>query len=90
MSLLLRRPPGHEVYPGDVFYLHSHLLECATKLNIHTHVRAAVGRAHEELEAAPGMLNYIANGKLVLTGKDGSAHLKQAAYFLGPTHQAGH
>src|SRR3712207_7592406 len=33
MALLLRRPPGREAYPGDVFYLHSRLLERAVKLN---------------------------------------------------------
>jgi F-type H+-transporting ATPase subunit alpha len=33
MSLLLRRPPGREVYPEDVLYLHSRLLERAAKLN---------------------------------------------------------
>merc|ERR1740127_420481 len=33
MSLLLRRPPGREAYPGDVFYLHSRLLERASKMN---------------------------------------------------------
>lgn len=37
MSLLLRRPPGREAYPGDVFYLHSRLLERAAKIN-ETHV----------------------------------------------------
>ena len=33
MSLLLRSPPGSEAYPGDVFYLHSRLLESAAKLS---------------------------------------------------------
>src|SRR5690625_5892521 len=33
LSLLLRRPPGREAFPGDVFYLHSRLLERAAKLN---------------------------------------------------------
>src|SRR5438046_3440501 len=33
LSLLLRRPPGREAYPGDVFYLHSRLLERAAKMN---------------------------------------------------------
>jgi F-type H+-transporting ATPase subunit alpha len=36
MSLLLRRPPGREAYPGDVFYLHSRLLERGCKLNENT------------------------------------------------------
>ena len=33
MALLLRRPPGREAYPGDVFYLHSRLLERAARMN---------------------------------------------------------
>jgi len=33
MSLILRRPPGREAYPGDVFYLHSRLLERAARVN---------------------------------------------------------
>lgn len=35
MCLLLRRPPGREAYPGDIFYLHSRLIERASKINIH-------------------------------------------------------
>ena len=42
MSLLLRRPPGREAYPGDVFYLHSRLLERAAKMG----EDAEIGRAH--------------------------------------------
>ena len=40
MSLLLRRPPGREAFPGDVFYLHSRLLERAAKSVSYTHLRA--------------------------------------------------
>ena len=36
LSLLLRRPPGREAYPGDVFYLHSRLLERAAKIERYT------------------------------------------------------
>ena len=45
MSLLLRRPPGREAYPGDVFYLHSRLLERAAKLNDDNGKRLADGAA---------------------------------------------
>ncbi len=42
VSLLLRRPPGREAYPGDVFYLHSRLLERAAKLNDNDDIAAAM------------------------------------------------
>ena len=45
MSLLLRRPPGREAYPGDVFYLHSRLLERAARLNDDERRRLADGAA---------------------------------------------
>ncbi len=45
MSLLLRRPPGREAYPGDVFYLHSRLLERAAKMNDAQRRRLADGSA---------------------------------------------
>ena len=45
MSLLLRRPPGREAYPGDVFYLHSRLLERAAKMNDDHKARLAHGVA---------------------------------------------
>ena len=45
MSLLLRRPPGREAYPGDVFYLHSRLLERAAKLSDEQRRRLADGPA---------------------------------------------
>ncbi|NVJ45698.1 MAG: F0F1 ATP synthase subunit alpha [Cytophagia bacterium] len=42
VSLLLRRPPGREAYPGDVFYLHSRLLERAAKINANDGIAAAM------------------------------------------------
>jgi proton translocating ATP synthase F1 alpha subunit len=42
MSLLLRRPPGREAYPGDVFYLHSRLLERAAKMSVDARLDGAV------------------------------------------------
>lgn len=51
MSLLLRRPPGREAYPGDVFYLHSRLLERAAKLKIY--VKDGLVRGGGSLTALP-------------------------------------
>ena len=51
MSLLLRRPPGREAYPGDVFYLHSRLLERAAKLK--TYLKDGLVRGGGSLTALP-------------------------------------
>ena len=50
VSLLLRRPPGREAYPGDVFYLHSRLLERAAKLNDNDDIAAAMNDLPPSLE----------------------------------------
>lgn len=49
VSLLLRRPPGREAYPGDVFYLHSRLLERAAKINKSDSIAAAMNDLPESL-----------------------------------------
>ncbi|MDT8435484.1 MAG: F0F1 ATP synthase subunit alpha [Gemmatimonadota bacterium] len=55
ISLILRRPPGREAYPGDVFYLHSRLLERAAKVS----EDPAVIEAHPELEKPGGSLTAL-------------------------------
>lgn len=50
VSLLLRRPPGREAYPGDVFYLHSRLLERAAKVNENDDIAAAMNDLPESLK----------------------------------------
>ncbi len=50
MSLLLRRPPGREAYPGDVFYLHSRLLERAAKVNASDEIAANMNDLPESLK----------------------------------------
>jgi F-type H+-transporting ATPase subunit alpha len=50
VSLLLRRPPGREAYPGDVFYLHSRLLERACKLNANTEITSQMNDLPESLK----------------------------------------
>jgi F-type H+-transporting ATPase subunit alpha len=51
-SLLLRRPPGREAYPGDVFYLHSRLLERAAKINANDDIAQAMNNLPESLVKA--------------------------------------
>ena len=60
VSLLLRRPPGREAYPGDVFYLHSRLLERAAKVN-------ATQSVAENMNDLPASLKSIVNGGGSLT-----------------------
>nr|WP_121269536.1 F0F1 ATP synthase subunit alpha [Pedobacter schmidteae] len=50
VSLLLRRPPGREAYPGDVFYLHSRLLERAAKINANDEIAKAMNDLPESLK----------------------------------------
>jgi F-type H+-transporting ATPase subunit alpha len=50
LSLLLRRPPGREAYPGDVFYLHSRLLERAAKINEDPNVATQMNNVPDALE----------------------------------------
>ncbi len=50
VSLLLRRPPGREAYPGDVFYLHSRLLERAARINDNDNIAQAMNDLPESLE----------------------------------------
>src|SRR5690606_580766 len=50
VSLLLRRPPGREAYPGDVFYLHSRLLERAAKINASDEIAKGMNDLPESLK----------------------------------------
>ena len=50
VSLLLRRPPGREAYPGDVFYLHSRLLERAAKINNNDEIAQQMNDLPESLK----------------------------------------
>ncbi len=65
VSLLLRRPPGREAYPGDVFYLHSRLLERAARLANH-YVIVPADFAGDEAEASDGVDGKVYTGPLSL------------------------
>ncbi|MHC4389754.1 MAG: F0F1 ATP synthase subunit alpha [Planctomycetota bacterium] len=75
VSLLLRRPPGREAYPGDVFHLHSRLLERATQLAPHRGGGSVTALAIAETQAGdlatyiPTNLISITDGQLVLSQK---------------------
>src|SRR4029453_8441879 len=62
MSLLLRRPPGREAFPGDVFYLHSRLLERAAKMNEDHGAGSLTALPIVEPEAGDGSAYFPTNG----------------------------
>jgi proton translocating ATP synthase F1 alpha subunit len=80
MSLLLRRPPGREAYPGDVFYLHSRLLERAAKLN--EDFGAGSLTALPVIETQAGDVSaYIPTNVISIT--DGQIFLESELFYKG-------
>ncbi|MFL5851526.1 MAG: F0F1 ATP synthase subunit alpha [Solirubrobacteraceae bacterium] len=80
MSLLLRRPPGREAYPGDVFYLHSRLLERAVKLN--DDLGGGSLTALPIIETQAGDVSaYIPTNVISIT--DGQIYLESRLFFSG-------
>jgi len=80
MSLLLRRPPGREAYPGDVFYLHSRLLERAVKLN--DDLGGGSMTALPIIETQAGDVSaYIPTNVISIT--DGQIFLEPKLFFSG-------
>ncbi|MEO0821979.1 MAG: F0F1 ATP synthase subunit alpha [Pseudomonadota bacterium] len=80
MSLLLRRPPGREAYPGDVFYLHSRLLERAAKLNADN--KSGSLTALPVIETQAGDVSaYIPTNVISIT--DGQIFLETDLFFQG-------
>ncbi|EHA53158.1 ATP synthase subunit alpha [Pyricularia oryzae 70-15] len=81
MSLLLRRPPGREAYPGDVFYLHSRLLERAAKMNNRTHGGGSM-TALPIIETQGGDVSaYIPTNVISIT--DGQIFLEAELFYKG-------
>jgi F-type H+-transporting ATPase subunit alpha len=80
MSLLLRRPPGREAYPGDVFYLHSRLLERAAKMNDDN--KAGSLTALPVIETQAGDVSaYIPTNVISIT--DGQIFLETGLFYRG-------
>merc|ERR1712188_30450 len=80
MSLLLRRPPGREAYPGDVFYLHSRLLERAAKVS--DDLGAGSLTALPVIETQAGDVSaYIPTNVISIT--DGQIFLEQELFYRG-------
>ncbi len=80
MSLLLRRPPGREAYPGDVFYLHSRLLERAAKLNDKLGGGSLTALPIVETQAGD-VSAYIPTNVISIT--DGQIYLESDLFFAG-------
>jgi F-type H+-transporting ATPase subunit alpha len=80
LSLLLRRPPGREAYPGDIFYLHSRLLERAAKLN--DSLGAGSFTAIPIIETQAGdITSYIPTNVISIT--DGQIYLENDLFYAG-------
>ena len=80
MSLLLRRPPGREAYPGDVFYIHSRLLERAAKMNDENGAGSLTALPVIETQAG-GVLAYIPTNVISIT--DGQIFLETELFYRG-------
>ncbi|MBL0769146.1 F0F1 ATP synthase subunit alpha [Sphingopyxis sp. XHP0097] len=80
MSLLLRRPPGREAYPGDVFYLHSRLLERAAKMNKDNGAGSLTALPIIETQAGD-VSAYIPTNVISIT--DGQIFLETNLFFQG-------
>jgi F-type H+-transporting ATPase subunit alpha len=80
LSLLLRRPPGREAFPGDIFYLHSRLLERATHLNSKNGGGSLTALPIIETEGQ-NMSAYIPTNLISIT--DGQIYLSPTLYDLG-------
>ena len=80
MSLLLRRPPGREAYPGDVFYLHSRLLERAAKMNAENGSGSLTALPVIETQAGD-VSAYIPTNVISIT--DGQIFLETELFYKG-------
>jgi F-type H+-transporting ATPase subunit alpha len=80
MSLLLRRPPGREAYPGDVFYLHSRLLERAAKMNAENGSGSLTALPIIETQAGD-VSAYIPTNVISIT--DGQIFLETELFYQG-------
>ena len=80
MSLLLRRPPGREAYPGDVFYLHSRLLERAAKMNDENGAGSMTALPVIETQAGD-VSAYIPTNVISIT--DGQIFLETELFYQG-------